>query len=120
MSKLIRTNIGSSKYDIIYDGHQFKIYKDDSDIPMDKYPSTFNRVLTVICKDQLISSSSKDVLSIKEFVDQFDKLLDELKNLNYEELDVLLKSNAKIKNAGPKNKKDPEINSPIQEGDDDL
>lgn len=125
--------LNGTEYEIKHDGYSFVVKKADSKTVIKKYPTSLNKAFEVALHEEGLKIDDKDVVSLKEYVDKYESLIEELRSFDTRVLNRELRDNpirmekpklseetiAKIK-ATKSTKKELEHNPPIEEEDDDL
>lgn len=95
----IELTVNKNSYRIYYDGYSFMVKKNDAVQAMQKYPTSLNRAFELILTEESISAKNEEVLSLKEFVDRYESLVEQVRNFNTKALDREMRDNP-VRNAG--------------------
>lgn len=128
----ISLTVNGVDYEIKHDGFSFIVKKVVSDKTILKYPTTLNRAFELILNEESLKTDDNEIIPIKEFVDRYESLVNEVRQFDTKALDREMRDNPVKLTRGPKteesiakmkatinSKKELEHNIPTEEDDDD-
>lgn len=132
-SKVIKLKINETTYRIAYDGYSFTIFIGEfGSYRLVKYPSTLRRAIELIVKREHVSMDNQQVVSVMEFVDKYEKLINDIKSLDLSAIENDLVKNPVLSGRSPSEetkakmkaakeaKKELENNIPVEDDDEDV
>lgn len=119
--KTIHIPLGKNSYKIQWDGYQYKVFVNDSNGSIKKYPTTLTAALRIVFKEEMLDEQNPEAVSLQEYARQIDEAVLNLNSENFDVLEMEMKNRQPIKEGTTAKitKEQSHPNLPVEHDDED-